>query len=114
VGIKRYENMDVNNVTNGINAFGEYTTTITKWFSTRALVSEVNGNLKISEKYRVYEDLEWFTFNYTPNMKSVAENQNLHSITWRNKDWRIVETKESNDRMHITLMCYRNDPSVRV
>ena len=57
MGIVRYENIDVNNVTNGINLYGEQTTTISLWFRTRALVSDVNNNVRIAERYRVYSDL---------------------------------------------------------
>ena len=57
MSITRYENIIVNNVTNGIDNLGQYTTTITEWFKTRALVSDVANSLRISEKYRVYQDL---------------------------------------------------------
>ena len=114
MAIARYENVDVNDVTNGINAFGEYTTTITKAFSTRATVADVANSLRIADRYRAYTDLVNLTFNYTPNMKDVVDNQNLYSITWRGFDWRITDVRESNDRMKITLLCYRNDPDTPV
>lgn len=114
MGIARYESVVVNNVTNGVDAFGEYTTTITKWFDTRATVHDVANSLRISDKYRVYSDLVNLTFNYTPNMKRIVDSQNLFSITWRNLDWRITDVRESNDRMRITLLCYRNDPETPV
>lgn len=114
MGIARYENVDVNDVTNGVNAFGEYTTTITKKFSTRAVVADVANSLRIAERYRAYTDLVNLTFNYTPNMKEVVDNQNLYSITWRGFDWRITDVRESNDRMNITLLCFRNDPNTPV
>jgi hypothetical protein len=114
MAIKRYENVDVNDLTFGTNAYGDYTTTITKKFTTRPLVSEVKNSLAISEKYRVYQDLIQFTFNYTPNLKAIVDNQNLYSITWREKDWRITDAIEANDRMSVTLMCYRSDPVTRV
>jgi hypothetical protein len=57
MAIVRYENLAINNVTNGVNAVGEYTTTITKWFDTRGLVHDVSNTLRISERYRVYSDL---------------------------------------------------------
>jgi hypothetical protein len=51
------------------------------------------------------------TLNYTPNTKEIVDNQNLYSFKWRNKDWRITDCRESNDRMSITFVCYYNDPS---
>jgi len=53
MAITRYENIVVNNVTNSVNAYGEQTTTITKWFDTRAKVSDVANSLRIAERYRV-------------------------------------------------------------
>jgi hypothetical protein len=114
MGIKRYENIVVNTVTNGTDTLGEYTTTIAKWFDTRALVSDVANSLRISERYRVYSDLVNLTLNYTPNTKEIVNNQNLYSITWRGFDWRITDVREANDRMTVTLMCYRNDPDTPV
>lgn len=114
MAIKRYENLAVNNVVNGIDTFGQYTTTLTKWFDTRGLVSDVSNSLRISERYRVYQDLVNITLNYTPNMKQMVDNQNLYSITWRGFDWRITDVRESNDRMRVTFICYRNDPSTPV
>jgi hypothetical protein len=77
-------------------------------------VSDVKNSLAITERYRVYQDLIQFTFNYTPNLKDIVDNQNLYSITWRAKDWRITDAIEANDRMSVTLMCYRSDPSTKV
>lgn len=110
MGIARFENIDVNNVTNGKDTFGQYTTTITKWFTTRAKVHSVKNSLNITTNDRVYTDLINFTLNYTPNIKEVVNNQNLYSITWRGFDWRINSTTEADDRMSIVLYCYRNDP----
>ena len=114
MAIARFENVDVNNLTFGTDSLGEYTTTITKWFSKRARVQDVKNNLEIDAKYRVYQDLVSLTFNYTPNMKRIVDSQNLYSITWRGFDWRITDVFESNDRMNVRLLCYRNDPSTRV
>jgi archaellin len=114
MAITRYENVDINNVTNGVNAVGEYTTTIANWFTSRAVVADVSNSLRISERYRVYQDLVNLTFNYTPNIKDIVDNQNLYSITWRGFDWRITDVRESNDRMKVTLLCYRNDPATPV
>jgi len=112
--VVRYENVVINNVTNGVNDVGEYSTTITPWFETRGTVHDIANSLRISEKYRVYTDLLSITLNYTPNIRTIVDNQDLYSLTWRNKDWRISDVRESNDRQHATFMCYRNDPSVPV
>lgn len=114
MGITRYESLVVNNVTNGVNTIGEYTTTITPWFNTRGLVHDVSNTLRISERYRVYSDLVNITLNYTPNTKEMVDNQNLYSITWRNFEWRIIDIREHNDRMKVTFICYRNDPEAPV
>jgi hypothetical protein len=110
MAIARYENIDVNNVTNSINVYGEQTTSISLWFSTRAKVADVNNNVRIAERYRVYSDLVNLTLNYTPNIKQIVDEQNLYSINWRGYDWRIIDCRESNDRMSVTFTCYRNDP----
>ncbi len=114
MAITRYENLMINNVTNGVDTIGQYTTTIAPWFETRGLVQDVSNSLRISEKYRVYQDLVNITLNYTPNTKEIVDNQNLYSITWRNFDWRITDIRESNDRMKVTFICYRNDPETPV
>ena len=114
MGIARYENVVINNVTNNIDVYGQYTTGIAEWFKTRARVADVANSLRISERYRVYQDLVNLTLNYTPNLKQVVDNQNLHSVTWRGNEWRITDVRETNDRMHIILLCYRADPSVPV
>lgn len=114
MGITRYENVVVNNVTNGVNSFGEYTTTITKWFETRGLVADISNTLRISEKYRVYSDVLSITLNYTPNVRTIVDNQNLYSFFWRNYDWRIADCREHNDRQKATFICYRNDPDTPV
>jgi hypothetical protein len=93
MGITRFENIAINNVTNSVNTIGEYTTTITKWFDTRARVADVANSLRISEKYRVYSDLVGLTLNYTPNTKEMVDNQNLYSITWRGFYWRITDIR---------------------
>jgi hypothetical protein len=106
MGIVRYENATVNEVNNGVDTFGEYTTTITPLFTSRALVNDVSNAVRISERYRVYQDLVNLTFNYTPNIKRIVDDQDQYSITWRGNDWRVTDVRESNDRMKITLMCY--------
>lgn len=114
MAITRYENIAVNNVINSVNSVGEYTTSVEKWFDTRALVIETSNSLSISEKYRAYTKTIQFVINFTPNTKQVSMNEHLYSITWRNQDWRIDNAKETDDRQKVILFCYRNDPSVRV
>lgn len=114
MAIARFENITINKLTFGKSTFGEQSTTITKWFQTRARVRDVANSVKISEKYRLYQDLVNLTVNYTPNMKKIVDSQNLYSIVWRNADWRITDAIESNDRMSITFMCYRSDPTTAV
>lgn len=114
MGIARFENVEINTVTNGVDTIGQYTTTITPWFATRARVADVANSLRIAERYRAYQELVNLTFNYTPNMKMIVDDQNLYSVTWRGQDWRITDARESNDRMSITLLCFYNDPNTPV
>ncbi len=114
MGIARYENISVNNLTFSNSSFGEQTTVQTTWFDTRALVGNVASDVSIADNYRVYQDMINLTLNYTPNMRTIANNQNNYSITYRNKDWRIVNVKESNDRMKVTFMCSYNQPGTAV
>lgn len=114
MAITRFENVAINNLTFGKSDFGEQSTTQTKWFDTRARVADVSNNVKISDKYRLYQDLVNFTFNYTPNMKTIIDNQQSYSITWRGNDWRITDVREANDRMTVRFMCYRSDPVTAV
>jgi hypothetical protein len=114
MGIARYENVTINNVTNGTDSLGEYTTTITPWFTSRAIVKDVKNSLRIAERYRVYQDLVNLTFNYTPNVKQLVDDQDLFSITWREQEWRITDVFESDDRMSITFLCYYNAPNTPV
>lgn len=114
MAIARYENVVINNVTNGTSQYGEQTTTITPWFTSRAQVKDVHNSLRISERYRVYSDLSQLTFNYTPNIKRIVDYQPLYSFYYRGFDWRITDVYESDDRMSVTFICYRNDPSVPV
>jgi hypothetical protein len=48
------------------------------------------------------------------NQKEIADNQNLYSILWRGDDWRITDIRQSNDKMKVTYLCYRNDPTTTV
>lgn len=114
MAIARFENVDINNLSFGKSDFGEQSTTQTKWFTTRARVHSVANNLKIADKYRLYQDLVEFTFNYTPNMKTIVENQQSYSITYQGKDWRIENAREANDRMTVNFMCYYNNPTTAV
>jgi hypothetical protein len=114
MAIARYENATINEISLGDTAddFGQYTNTSTPLFTSRALVMDVRNSLRISEKYRVYQDLVNLTFNYTPNIKKIVDDQDKYSITWRNKNWRVSDVIESDDRMRITLLCYFANPSV--
>jgi hypothetical protein len=112
--IARFENINVNNLTFTKSDFGESATVQTLWFATRARVSSVANSLKIAEKYRLYQDMINLTLNYTPNMKTIVDNQHLYSITWRGKDWRIDSARETDDRMNVIFLCYRSDPVTAV
>jgi hypothetical protein len=114
MSIARFENININNLTFTKSDFGESATVQTLWFATRARVSSVANSLKIADKYRLYQDLTNFTLNYTPNMKKIVDDQNLYSITWRGKDWRIDNVRESDDRMNVIILCYRSDPVTAV
>lgn len=114
MAITRYEQIEINRVTNSVDEIGQYTTTITPWFATRALVHAVKNSLNINIEERVYTDLVNFKINYTPNAQNIVDNQPLYSITWRDKDWRIDSALEADDRMSVTFYCYRNDPVVPV
>lgn len=114
MAIARFENITINNLTFSKSDFGEGATTKSVWFGTRARVSDVANSLRISEKYRLYQDLVNFTLNYTPNIKQIVDHQNLYSITWRGNDWRITDVREANDRMTVMLLCYRTDPQTAV
>jgi len=112
--VKRYENIAVNTLSFGKSDFGEQSTTQTLWFRTRALVHSVANNVRIADKYRVYSDVVQMTVNYTPNIKTIVDNQNAYSITWRGFDWRIDNVRESDDRQSAMMMCVRNDPVTAV
>jgi hypothetical protein len=114
MSIARYENIDVNTIANGTDNFGQQTTTTSLWFQTRALVKSVKNSLNINKDERVYTDLVNFKVNYTPNTLEMVNNQNLYSITYRQKAWRIDSAVEGDDRMSVTFYCYRNDPVVPV
>ncbi len=114
MGIARFENITINQLTFGRSSFGEQSTTITKWFDTRARVRSVANSVRIADKYRVYSDIVEFTLNYTPNTKTIIDNQNGYSIRWKSFDWRVDNVRESDDRMTVRFLCVRNDPVVAV
>lgn len=114
MAIARFEDVTIKNLAFGKSSFGEQSTTQTEWFKTRARVEDVANNVKIADKYRLYQDLVNFTFNYTPNTKLIVDNQQSYSINWRGNDWRITDVRESNDRMTVRMMCYRADPVTAV
>lgn len=114
MAITRYENLTVNSLSFTTDSYGQQVTTQTTWFQTRGLVKSVKNSLNITKDDRVYNDLVNITLNYTPNTKQIVDSQNLYSIHWRDADWRITNALETDDRMNVILMCYRNDPVVSV
>lgn len=114
MGIARFEPVEIENVVTVTSAYGEQSSSTVLWYKTRAVISSVANSLLISERYRIYSDLVFMTFNYNSNTKKICDDQNLYAIKYRGKDWRIVEVRETNDRMKVTLLCYRNDPSTTV
>lgn len=112
--IVRFETIGVNNVTTTTSAFGEQSVTETLWFNTRAKVHEVNSAIDIKDKYREYKDVTEFHVNYSPNFKTVVAAPGSFSITYDGESWRIEDAKSTNDRQHVILRCYRNDPQTAV
>jgi len=110
MAIARFENIAINNVVNTIDSLGQTTTALTLWFNTRAKVMDVRDAMQNAKDDRVYIRNVKFVLNYTPNTKTISDNQFGYAINWRNSDWRISDVMESNDRMNVTLTCYRNDP----
>lgn len=114
MSIARFEPVDIENIVTVTSPYGEQSTSTVLWYKTRALISSVANSLLIAEKYRVYSDLVFMTFNYNANTKKLCDNQELYAVKYRGKEWRIVEVRETNDRMKVTLLCYRNDPNTTV
>ena len=114
MGIARFENVEVYDLTFTTSSYGEGVTTKTLKFTSRPMVHEVKTSLIISEKYRIYQNLINFKFNYTPNVRDISINQNLYCFNWRNQEWRIESAVESNDRMSVTFLCYHNAPVTKV
>jgi hypothetical protein len=114
MALTRYEQINVNNVTAGVDSIGQQTTTITLAFQTRALVQDVRDSMVASKDDRAYTKQVRFVVNFTPNTLAVSLNQYQYAINWRSKDYKILDVLESNDRMNITFVCYRNDPVTSV
>jgi hypothetical protein len=114
MAIARYERVDVYTLTFGTNSYGENITTQTFKFTSRPLVSDVKNTLLITGETRIYQDVINFKFSYTPWVQDIVINQNLYSFTYRGQDWRVTNTMESNDKMSVTILCYRNDPTTKV
>ena len=114
MGIARYEDVSVYTLTFSTSDYGDTQTTKTLKFTSRPLTHEVKNSLSITDKYRVYAGLINFTFEFTPYTQDMYNNQNDYSISWRGNDWRIDSVLESNDRMKVTFLCYRNDPATTV
>jgi hypothetical protein len=114
MAIARFEQITVNNLAFAKSDFGEQSTAQTVWFRTRARVQSVANSVKISEKYRLYQDVVNFILNYTPNTREMVRNQNLYSISYNGYDWRIDNVRRSNDRMTVVILAYRTDPITAV
>ena len=52
MAIARYENITVNRVSNSVDAYGQQTTSLSKWFDTRARVQDVHNNTQITKETR--------------------------------------------------------------
>jgi hypothetical protein len=44
----------------------------------------------------------------------MVRNQNLYSINYNGYDWRIDNIRESDDKMTVVILAYRNDPVTAV
>jgi hypothetical protein len=114
MAIARFENINVNTVTAGVDSIGQQTTTLTLAFQTRALVEDVRDSMIATKDDRAYTKQVRFTLNFTQNTLNVSLNQYQYSVNWRSKDYKILDVLESNDRMKVTFVCYRNDPVTSV
>lgn len=114
MAITRYETVTFKTVTQSVDTFGQYTTSMTPWFTCRALVSNVGNNLRISERYRSYHNMLNMTLNYSPNVRTIADTQHAYTVEYRGLDYRIDNAMESKDRMKVTLTCFRTDPTTAV
>ena len=114
MAIARFENVTIQNVANGIDSYGQYTTVLTNWFETRAKVMDFHSAVGIEKDDRVYHDLVKFVLNFTPNTRRMSLNQELYAINYNGQDWRITDAIQANDRMSITFLCYENKPTTAV
>jgi len=112
--ITRFESISINTLSFATSPFGEQGVSETLWFKTRAKVHEVNSSIKISDKYRDYHDITEFEINYTQNARTIVEDPGNYSITYDGKAWRIEDAKSDNNRQHVRLLCFRNDPQTAV
>jgi len=112
--VLRVDEISINNLSFTITNLGEQTTVETLWFKTRAKTKSVHNRIRTLEKFRQYDNMMDFIVNYTPNMRTISDNQEDYSITFRGTSWRIAEVYEHDDRQWVSLMCYRNEPSVAV
>jgi hypothetical protein len=107
----RVEQVGINNLTFAKTNMGEQTTTEALWFNTRARSEKLRVDQKEQEHFRQYDDVVSLIVNYTTNIKTVIDNIQAHSITYRAKSWRINDIYEHPDRQFVTITCYRNDPA---
>lgn len=114
MGIVRFETVNVNNVSISTDSVGQTVTNITLWFQTRARVLDIKNDMHINKDDRIYSDVAKFVLNNTPNTVAMATNQVGYSFGWRGDDWRISDVYESNDKMNITFLVYRNNPTTQV
>jgi hypothetical protein len=114
MGIARFETVNVNNVSITVDDIGQTVTNISLWFQTRARVMDIKEALHINKDDRIYSDTAKFVLNNTPNTLQMAINQVGYSFGWRGQDWRISDVYEANDKMSITFLVYRNDPTTQV
>ena len=112
--ISRFETISINTISTTKSAFGEQSVTETLWFKTRAKVHEINSSIDIKDKFREYNDLVAFTVNYSPNFKTIVQEPGEYSITYENQSWRIQDARGTDDRQHVVVTCYRNDPQTAV
>lgn len=113
MGIVRFETVNVNNVSVSTDSVGQDVTNITLWFQTRARVLDIKNDMHINKDDRIYSDVAKFVLNNTPNTVLMATNQFNYSFGWRGQDWRITDVYESNDKMNITFLVYRNNPTTQ-
>ena len=101
MAIARFENVVVNNLTFAKDVYGEQATAIVPWFTTRAIVKDVRNSVRISDRYRVYSDLVDVTFQYTPNMKGIVDNQDKYSFTSRSWLGNTITVRNTDTISHI-------------